>query len=87
MPGWRAYTFGTHITESGSLIAKVVFGLVLALSASVFAADPAGADPSPFSVLNCNCEGGAMFQPRGTPHEQIDTGIQNGLTDLLGSAG
>ncbi|WP_205876692.1 hypothetical protein [Mycobacterium camsae] len=69
------------------MIAKVVFGLALALSASVAGANTAGAEPNPYSVLTCSCEGGATFLPRGTPYEQIDTGIQNGLSDLLGSPG
>lgn len=68
------------------MIRKVSFGLAIALSCAVANANPVGADPSPFSVLNCSCDGTASFLHRGpTLREQIDTGIENGLTDLLGN--
>ncbi len=69
------------------MIRKVLFGVVIALSTAVATANPVGADPSPFSVLSCSCDGSATFLYRGpTVREQIDTGIQNGLTDMLGTS-
>lgn len=70
------------------MIKKVFVGTAIAVGTAVATAIPVGADPSPFSVLSCDCDGGSTFLYRGpTVREQIDTGIQNGLTDLLGSAG
>lgn len=69
------------------MITKVLFGVAIALSAAVATANPAGADPSVFGELSCSCGGPDTFLPRGTLPEQIDTGIENGLNDLLGSSG
>ncbi len=69
------------------MITKVLFGVAIALSAAVATADSAIADPSPYSVLSCSCDSDITLQPRGAPNEQIDAGIQHGLSDLLGAAG
>lgn len=69
------------------MIRKVLFGVVVVLTTAIATASPVVAEPSPFSVLNCSCDGSASFQPRGTMNEQIDTGIQNGLANLLGDGG
>jgi len=69
------------------VIRKVLFGVVVIVTTATATASPVVAEPSPFSVLNCSCDGSASFQPRGTMNEQIDTGIENGLTDLLGPQG
>ncbi|MBX9638509.1 MAG: hypothetical protein K2X97_01895 [Mycobacteriaceae bacterium] len=69
------------------MIKKVLFGVAISLSTAVVTANPVGADPSLFSVLSCDCDGSASFLNRGpTVREQIDTGIRDGLTDLLGNA-
>lgn len=70
------------------MIKKVLFGITISLSTAVATAIPVGADPSPFSVLSCSCDGSPMFLYRGpTVREQIETGIENGLADLLGNPG
>ena len=70
------------------MITKVSFGVAIALSVSIATANPAGAEPSPFSVLSCSCEGGApVSYPGPTMREQIDAGIAHGLTELLGNPG
>jgi hypothetical protein len=70
------------------VITKVLFSVAIAVGAAVATAIPVGADPSPFSVLSCSCDGSGTFLHQGpTVREQIDTGIENGLADLLGSGG
>ncbi|OBI85183.1 hypothetical protein [Mycobacterium asiaticum] len=67
------------------MIRKVLSAVAIALAAATVTANPAGADPSVYGGLSCGCESGeTMFPSRGTMREQIDTGIENGLTDLLG---
>lgn len=67
------------------MIRKVLSAVAIAVAAATATANPAGADPSVYGGLSCGCEGGeTMFPSRGTVREQIDTGIENGLTDLLG---
>lgn len=70
------------------MIRKVSFGAAVVLITAVATAVPVGADPSLFSILSCECDGGTTFLYRGpSVREQIDSGIQNGMTDLLGEAG
>ncbi|OBI93007.1 hypothetical protein [Mycobacterium asiaticum] len=67
------------------MIRKVLSAAAIALAAAMATANPAGADPSVYGGLSCGCESGEnMFPSRGTMREQIDTGIENGLSDLLG---
>ncbi|WP_310784255.1 hypothetical protein [Mycobacterium sp. Z3061] len=67
------------------MIKKVFFGAAIVLISAVATATPVGADPSLFSVLNCDCDGSSSFLHRGpSVQEQIDAGIENGMTDLLG---
>ena len=67
------------------MITKVMFGAAVALSAAV--AMPVSADPSSFSALSCSCEGGLSASDGGpTVVDQMNKGIQSGLSDLLGIA-
>jgi hypothetical protein len=62
------------------LITKFVFTAAIALGAATAIAAPAGADPSLFRALSCNCT-----QPSDIPHgkpavsDQLRQGIQGGL--------
>ena len=62
------------------MITKFVFTAAIALGAATAIAAPAGADPSLFGVLSCNCT-----QPSDLPHgkpavsDQLNRGIQSGL--------
>lgn len=69
------------------MIGKALSCVAITLSAAVATADPAAADPDVFGVLSCGCEGAPTFSSRGTMREQIETGIQQGLDDLLGDSG
>jgi len=65
------------------LITKFVFTAAIALGAATAIAAPAGADPSLFGALSCNCA-----QPSDVPHgepavsDQLRQGIQSGLGSL-----
>jgi hypothetical protein len=65
------------------LITKFVFTAAIALGAAMAIAAPAGADPSLFGALSCNCT-----QPSDVPHgkpavsDQLRQGIQSGLGSL-----
>jgi hypothetical protein len=65
------------------LITKFVFTAAIALGAATAIAAPAGADPSLFGALSCNCT-----QPVEVPHgkpavsDQLRQGIQSGLGSL-----
>jgi hypothetical protein len=65
------------------LITKFVFTAAIALGAATAIAAPAGADPSLFGALSCNCT-----QPSDIPHgkpavsDQLRQGIQSGLGSL-----
>jgi hypothetical protein len=64
------------------VITKVLLSGAIIFGAAVGAATPAAADPSVFGNLSCSCE-----QPATGPHpapadkDQVNQGIQNGLTD------
>jgi hypothetical protein len=64
---------------------KVFIIAALALGVAVGPAIPAGADPSSFGVLSCNCEGIATAA-NGAPtvKDQVHNGIENGFADLQG---
>jgi hypothetical protein len=70
------------------LITKVLFGAAVGLSAAVGVATPVSADPSSFSTLSCGCEGGFAISDGGsTVTDQMNEGIQSGLSDLQGISG
>lgn len=50
--------------------------------ASASQASTAGADPSVFGNLSCSCQGSASAGDGGRRLDQVNTGIQNGLSDL-----
>lgn len=62
------------------MITKLVVTAAIALGAATAIAAPAGADPSLFGALSCNCT-----QPSDVPHgkpvvsDQLNQGIQSGL--------
>jgi hypothetical protein len=71
------------------LIAKTLISAAIVLGSSVGGAAPASADtdpvkagPNPFSALNCECR--QATPPDGPAHrqEELDRGIQVGLTAL-----
>jgi hypothetical protein len=66
------------------VITKVMFSAAVALSAAVGVATPVSADPSPFSALSCSCQGGVAADVGPTVRDQMNAGIRNGLSDLLG---
>jgi hypothetical protein len=67
---------------------KVLFSPAVALSAAVGVATPASADPSSFGTLSCSCEGGVTASDGGpTVTDQLNEGIQSGLSDLRGIPG
>ena len=65
------------------MITKFVFTAAIALGAATAIAAPAGADPSLFGALSCNCT-----QPSDVPHgkpalsDQLRQGTQSGLGSL-----
>jgi hypothetical protein len=65
------------------LITKIVFTAAIALGAATAVAAPAGADPSLFGAISCNCT-----RPSDVPHgkpavsDQLRQGIQSGLGSL-----
>jgi hypothetical protein len=67
------------------LITKVVFTVAITLATGIAIATPAGADPSSFGTLSCNCT-----QPIDVPHgkptvkQQVSRGIQSGRGSLYG---
>jgi len=64
---------------------KVFITAAISLGVAVGAAIPAGADPSSFGVLSCNCEGIATaVNGAPTVKEQVNKGIENGFADLQG---
>jgi hypothetical protein len=67
---------------------KVFITAAISFGVAVGVAVPAGADPSAFGVLSCNCEGVATAV-NGTPpvKDQVKTGIENGFADLQGIPG
>jgi hypothetical protein len=67
------------------VITKVLFSAAVALSAAAWVATPAGADPSAFGTLSCSCGGGVSGGPTLT--DQMNEGIQSGLSDLQGISG
>ena len=70
------------------MITKVLFGAAVALSAAAWVATPAGADPSAFGTLSCSCGGGVSAAVGGpTLTDQMNEGIQSGLSDLQGISG
>ena len=68
------------------MITKLVASAAITVAAAVGVSAPACADPSAFSVLSCSCP---QMLPKGGPAvtEQINRGIQDGLTDLRGIPG
>lgn len=70
------------------MITKVLFSAAVALSAAAWVATPAGADPSAFGTLSCSCGGGVSAAVGGpTVTDQMNEGIQSGLSDLQGISG
>lgn len=68
------------------MIGKVLFGAAIALSSAAGSALPAGADPSAFGTLGCNCQpSSAVSDGRARATDQMDQGIQSGLGYLHGS--
>jgi hypothetical protein len=65
------------------LITKLVFTAAITLGAALAVATPAGADPSLFGALSCNCTQPSDI-PDGKPavSDQLRQGIQNGLGSL-----
>ena len=70
------------------MITKVLVSAGIAVAAAVGTAAPAGADPSAFGVLSCSCDQ-AVPASAGVPSvtDQVNEGIQNGISDLQGIAG
>lgn len=64
------------------MIARVFYSAAVALSVATATAVPAGADPSNYGVLSCNCEVPALSTGGPTAREQIDAGIAHGLSEL-----
>lgn len=69
------------------MISHVLSGAVIALGIAVATATPAGADPSVFGVLSCGCEGAVGVSDGAPVPDQVNTGIQNGISDLQGVSG
>lgn len=70
------------------MITKALFSAAVALSAAAWVATPAGADPSAFGTLSCSCGGGVSAAVGGpTVTDQMNEGIQSGLSDLQGISG
>jgi hypothetical protein len=70
------------------VITKVLFGAAVALSVAAGVATPASADPSAFGTLSCSCGGGVSAAVGGpTVTDQMNEGIQSGLSDLQGISG
>jgi len=70
------------------VITKVLFGAAVALSVFAEVATPASADPSAFGALSCSCAGGVSAAVGGpTVTDQMNEGIQSGLSDLQGISG
>jgi hypothetical protein len=67
---------------------KVFITAAISFGVAAGVAVPAGADPSAFGVLSCNCEGVATAA-NGAPSvkDQVKTGIDNGFADLQGIQG
>jgi hypothetical protein len=67
---------------------KIFITAAMSFGVAVGVAVPAGADPSSFGVLSCNCEGVATAV-NGAPgvKDQVKTGIENGFADLQGIPG
>ncbi len=63
------------------MITKVLLGAAFAFAAAVGLATPAGADPSAFGVLSCNCQEATDVGAIGL--DQTSLGIQNGIADLI----
>jgi hypothetical protein len=67
------------------LITKVVFTVAITLGTGLAVATQAGADPSSFGTLSCNCA-----QPIDVPHgkpavkDQVSRGIRSGRGSLPG---
>ena len=69
------------------MITKILFGAAIALAAAAVVATPASADPSPFGTLGCSCQPPAVAPHGKAPAaDQVDQGIQNGLSYLHGSS-
>lgn len=78
--GWRS-------VDPRVLIAKTLISAAIVLGSSVGGAapasadtDPVSADPNPFSALSCNCQQEAPPDSPALRQEEIDRGIQAGLT-------
>jgi hypothetical protein len=68
------------------VIAKVLLSAAIVVSTAVGAAAPAGADPSVFGTLSCNCPQ-KVSKSGASVTDQINRGIQQGMTDLQGIQG
>ena len=70
------------------MFTKIFITAAMSFGVAVGVAVPAGADPSSFGVLSCNCEGVATAV-NGAPgvKDQVKTGIENGFADLQGIPG
>jgi len=60
------------------LVSKILVSATLAVGAAVAVAAPAGADPSVFNDLSCNCPE-TISNGGSSVADQIDRGIQSGL--------
>jgi hypothetical protein len=70
------------------VITKVLFGAAVALTVTAGVATPASADPSSFSTLSCSCGSGVSAAVGGpSVTDQMNEGIQSGLSDLQGISG
>lgn len=70
------------------MFTKVFITAAISFGVAVGVAVPAGADPSAFGVLSCNCEGVATAVNGAPPvKDQVKTGIENGFADLQGVPG
>lgn len=67
------------------LITKVVFTVAIMLGTGLAIATPAGADPSSFGTLGCNCTP-PIDVSHGKPavKDQVSRGIRNGRGSLPG---
>jgi hypothetical protein len=68
------------------MIRKVLFGAAIAFCAAAGTATPASADPSSFGTLGCSCTPPVSPPDGKAPAtNQVDQGIQNGLSYLHGT--
>ncbi len=70
------------------MITKVLVSATIAVAAAAGIAAPASADPSAYGTLSCSCEQAVTVSDGETPvTDQVNEGIQGGLTELQGIRG